>query len=209
MIRTTNDVMRTLPIQASPRFSGRRAFTPPPTFSTVFLPLLLLLRLLTTLFSVPLPLTLTFVSSGASATRTLLLLLLISSHLARHVVCSLVTPLIIRGTGATISPLVGFLYPDMLCLTSQTSPFPPPPHPLRILTLSPCFLTWWCIRLFLFFLFKQVLLVHHRLWLLRWRLSFLHHPRLQCYSSHRMWAWCLRPHHVWPRCPRRPSERTL
>jgi hypothetical protein len=49
--------------------------------------------------------------------------------------------LTIRGTAATISPLVGFLSPDMLCLTSRTSPSPP--HPLLILTLSPCSLTWW------------------------------------------------------------------
>jgi hypothetical protein len=77
-------------------------------------------------------------------------------------VCSLVTPLTIRGTAATISPLVRFLSPDM-CLTSRTSPFPPPPHPLLILTLSPCFLTRWCSHLFLFFLFQQVLLVHHQL----------------------------------------------
>jgi hypothetical protein len=53
-------------------------------------------------------------------------------------VCSLVTPLTIRVTIAMISPLVGFLSPDMLCLTSQTSPSPPP-HLLLILTLSPLF----------------------------------------------------------------------
>jgi hypothetical protein len=152
MIRTTNNVMRTFLIQASlpPRFWAESLHTATYLLN-VFLPLLPL-RLLTTLSSVPLPLTLTFVSSGALATRTLLPLLLTSSQLARHV-CSLVTNLTIRGTAVIVSPLVGFISPAMLCLTSRTSPFPPPPHPLMILTLSPCFLTRWCSRLFLFFPF--------------------------------------------------------
>jgi hypothetical protein len=124
-------------------------------------------------------------------------------------VCSLVTPLTIRGTAVTISPLAGFLSPDMLCLTSRTSPSPPP-HPLRMLTLSPCFLTQWCSRLFMFFLFQQVLLVHHRLWLLRRRLSLLlHHSWFQCHSSHLMWACCLRSRHAWPLRTRHPSSRHM
>jgi hypothetical protein len=45
-----------------------------------------------------------------------------------------------------------------------------------------------------FFLFQQVLLVHHRLWLLRRRLSLLlHHPLFWCHSSYLTWAWPLAP----------------
>jgi hypothetical protein len=39
---------------------------------------------------------------------------------------------------------------------SSSTPTPDP-------DIEPCFLTRWCSRLFLFFLFQQILLVHHRL----------------------------------------------
>src|SRR6185436_1434276 len=61
MIRTTNDVVRNLLIQASlpPRFWAE-SLPPPPTCSTAFRPLLLLLPLHTTLSSVPILATTTF-----------------------------------------------------------------------------------------------------------------------------------------------------
>ena len=70
MIHTTNDI---------PHASGLRASTPPPTCSTAFRPLLLLLPLhTTTLFSVPILATTTFGSSGVRVTLTPLPLLLTS-----------------------------------------------------------------------------------------------------------------------------------
>ena len=109
MIRTTNDVVRTLLIQASlPHASGLRASTPPPTCSTAFRPLLLLLPLHTTLFSVPLLATTTFGSSGVRVTLTPPPPLLTSWRPARLVVCSSGTPLTTRGTDALTSPLAAF-----------------------------------------------------------------------------------------------------
>jgi histone deacetylase 1/2 len=114
MIRTTNDVMRTLLIQASllPRFWAESLHTA--TY--------LLNRLPSTASPAPPPHHALF---GTPPTYT---------HL-RVFGCACYPNL---AATATISPLVRFLYPDTLCLTSQTSPFPPP-HPLRILTLSHVF----------------------------------------------------------------------
>jgi hypothetical protein len=78
MIRTTNDVMCTLLIQASlpPRFWARSLHTA--TYLLNSLPLLPLLRLHTMLSSGPLLATITSVSSGVLATLTSLALLLTS-----------------------------------------------------------------------------------------------------------------------------------
>src|SRR6185503_20252869 len=117
--------------------------TPPPTCLTAFRPLLLLLPLHTTLFSVPLLATTTFVSSGVHVTLTSPPLLLTSWRPARLVVCFLVTPLTTRGTAALTSPLAGSSSPGT-CLTSRIFPTPPPLLLPLTPSWSPCFrLTRW------------------------------------------------------------------
>ena len=106
MIRTTNDVVRTLLIQASlpPRFWAENLHTAT-YLLTAFRPLLLLLPLHTTLSSVPLLATTTFETSGVRVILTPPPPLLTSWRPTRLVVCSSVTPLTTRGTDALTSPL--------------------------------------------------------------------------------------------------------
>src|SRR6185436_12865615 len=113
-----------------PRASGLRASTPPSTCSIVFRPLLLLLPLHTTLFSVPLLASTTFGSSGVRVTLTPPPLLLPSWRPARLVVCYLVTPLTTRGTDALTSPLPPSLDPELESLF-PTDPVVQPPFPVR------------------------------------------------------------------------------
>src|SRR6185436_19928690 len=142
-----------------PRASGLRASTPPPTCSTVFRPLLLLLPLHTTLFSVPLLATTTFGSSGVRVTLPPPPPLLTSWRPARLVVCSSVTPLTTRGTDALTSPLAASLSPDTSSSTSRISPTPPPLHLLLTPSWSLCFRqTRWFSHRYLSVLFLQVFL---------------------------------------------------
>ena len=108
MIRTTNDVVRTLLIQSSlpPRFWAESLHTATyllnrlPSTASPAPPH-------TTLSSVPLLATTTFGSSGVRVTLTRPPPLLTSWRPAR-LVCSLGTPLTTRGTDALTSPLAAF-----------------------------------------------------------------------------------------------------
>ena len=110
MIRTTNDVVRTLLIQASlpPRFWAESLHTA--TYLLNCLPSFHCFSCShsTPPSSVPLLATTTFGSSGVRVTLTPPPPLLTSWRPARLVVCSLGTPLTTRGTDALTSPLAAF-----------------------------------------------------------------------------------------------------
>jgi hypothetical protein len=127
MIRTTNDVMRSLLFQSSFRLAtGLRAFTLPPTSST-FCP---------SRPSQPPPLLRSFRHHSLLRPPTGLRVRLLPEHLCHcspqdhpSLVSFLGTPLSTRGTGVSISARTACWSPGTLSSTSHSSPLPPPAPP--------------------------------------------------------------------------------
>jgi hypothetical protein len=137
MIRTTNDVMRSLLFQASLSARYWAESLHAATYLLNLLPTKAISTLSpTSLFSAPLPPTPTYGSSGVLATRTPLSLLPISSPLAPISVSFLGIPLSTRGTGVSFSARTACWSPGRSSSTSHPSPLPPSSHLLTTWTPS-------------------------------------------------------------------------
>jgi transposase InsO family protein/uncharacterized membrane protein YgcG len=133
MIRTTNDTIRTLLLQAHlpARFWAEALHTS--TYLLNCLPSTVCpAPLLTRHSSVPLRAMTTSVSSGVLATRTPLPLLLTSLHPVPPSVCFSGTPQTTRAIAALTSPLAGSSSLAMWCLMSPHFPTPPRPDHLPV-----------------------------------------------------------------------------